>query len=44
MKTMNTYQNRARQRSTAPATMAARAGAVFAAMRMRNMLEESLSC
>ena len=44
MKTMNTYQNRARQRSTAPATVAARLGAASAAMRMRNMLEEALSC
>lgn len=44
MKTTNIHQNRARQRNTAPATWAARHCAAAAAMHMRNMLEEALSC
>lgn len=44
MKTTNIHQNRAQQRSTAPAIWAARRCAAAAAMHMRNMLEEALSC
>ncbi|MCQ4860213.1 MULTISPECIES: hypothetical protein [Desulfovibrio] len=44
MKTTNIHQNRARQRSTAPVIRAARRCAATAAMHMRNMLEEALSC
>ena len=43
MKTMNTHQFRAPQRSMVPA-LAARQRAAAAPMRMRNMLEEALSC